>query len=556
MESAQKPDVLIVGTGPVGATYARVLLKLNSNIKVTMVDAGAKLSEEHGEHLRNSRVYQDNWNTFADTVTASVQPFSRVAEGGGYQETLDKTAFQHRKSDFNFYNPEQDPRKNLSGAAGAYAVGGMSTLWTCAVPRPHPRMERSDLINDGEWGDLFEVAESFLRKSSEEFNFQRQKVTKKALKDFFDRRSEDYPFPVPADYPVQNLPMAARRRGRGEFGAEDGYVKWTGVDDILAPVWADENTRDRLTILSERLVTRLNTDKPQQSGSRIVSADVQNFNTLRSERIEADKFIVATGPIFGPQLLWNSRIRHNALGRYLNDQPVASCFAVLSEDIVGSFRDDEGHAGIDALAPNAAEPQVWVPVSEKRPWHVQVHQDPINFTTPGPELVDQRLLVFLQWFGMAEPLAENRVTFSKENTDLMGMPQPIFEYTMPDKAAQRAHRMIGELAEASLSLGGWLPGQLPQFEPPGSSLHLQSTTRMGANDHGDSVVDVNSRHWGFENLAVGGINVIPTATACNPTPTGVAIAVKSAAHMALGRDATGEEYQKLTETEANAEGTA
>ncbi|GAA2208998.1 hypothetical protein GCM10009850_044560 [Nonomuraea monospora] len=263
-------------------------------------------------------------------------------------------------------------------------------------------------------------------------------------------------------------------------------------------------------------------------------------------RIKARHFVVATGPIFSPQLLWNSEIRHPALGRYLNDQTVASCMVVLSKELVAKMEDDEGHKGIAALPPNAAEPQVWIPVSEKRPWHVQIHQDPINFSTTGPELVDQRLLVFLQGFGMTEPQWDNRVTFSATHTDIMGMPQPIFEYTLPPKAVKEAHEMIGELAEASLALGAWLPGHLPEFEPPGASLHLQSTTRMGKKPE-DSVVNENSIHWGYENLRVGGINVIPTATACNPTPTAVAIAVKSAAHLALDGKVVPASYDKLLE---------
>jgi pyranose oxidase len=516
-------DVLVIGSGPIGSTYARILVEAGHN--VLMVDAGAQLTAVPGAHMRNHHVYQHNKNSFQDLVAGNLQPYS-VPSQSGFQDTLDRTAFWARSDKaFNFHNPKQDPTKNLGNAEGTYAVGGMFTHWTAATPRQHPELERTPIIPAGEWETLYAVAERFFNTHTDQFDFDRARLVKTALAKHYAGLPHGYPYPVSAGYPVQNLPVAAERRVQAD-GARQ-YVHWSGVDTVLGPLLSDPALSSRFKILPEHLVTRL-----VRKGDHVTHAVVEDFGSLTSGTISADHFVVTTGAVWGPQLLWASEIRHEALGRYLNDQIVASCLVVLSKELVASLGPPPSREDPIPMPQDAPEPEVWIPVSEKRPWHCQIHYDPINFTTPGGEFVDERLLVFVQWFGMVEAERHNRVYFLDEIRDLMGMPQPTFEYTVCDAAAKRAHEMIGDMSSASLAIGGWLPGQLPEFEPPGASLHLQSTTRMGERDDGTSVVDPYSRHWGFTNLRVGGCGVIPEMAACNPTLTAAAIAVRSAHELA------------------------
>lgn len=520
-------DVLVIGTGPIGSTYARILVAAGHD--VVMVDAGAQLTAVPGAHMRNHHVYQHNKNVFEDLVAGNLQPYS-VPSQSGFENTLDRTAFWARSDKaFNYHNPKQDPNRNLDNAGGTYAVGGMFTHWTAATPRQHPELERTPIIPADEWDRLYDVAEGFFNTHADQFEFERNRLVKGALTDHYAGVGAAYPYPVPSDYPVQNLPVAAERRVP-PGGGDRQYVHWTGVDTVLGPLLTDPEQSARVRILPEHLVTRL-----EYRGDRVTHAVAQDFRSLTTGKISADHFVVASGAIWGPQLLWASGIRHEALGRYLNDQIVASCLVVLSKDLVESLGPPPSPQDPIPMSQDAPEPEVWIPVSEKRPWHCQIHYDPINFTTPGGEYVDERLLVFVQWFGMVEAEHHNRVHFQDDIRDLMGMPQPTFDYHVGDAAAERAHAMIGDMAPASLAIGGWLPGQLPEFEPPGASLHLQSTTRMGETDDGTSVVDPYSRHWGFSNLRVGGCGVIPEKSACNPTLTAAAIAVR-AAHDIAGTD--------------------
>ena len=59
-------DTLIVGSGPVGATFARELVSAGRT--VCMVEAGAQLSQRPGEHLKNSYLYQRNLDLFSSVI--------------------------------------------------------------------------------------------------------------------------------------------------------------------------------------------------------------------------------------------------------------------------------------------------------------------------------------------------------------------------------------------------------------------------------------------------------------------------------------------------------
>ena len=105
-------DVLIVGSGPLGATFARQILdpvfhgtepipKRRIDLKrVLMIDAGAKLSERPGWHLKNSFLYQHNVNQFTGVITGHLHTLSIPPNKSGVP-TLDPGAFT---IDYNKYN--------------------------------------------------------------------------------------------------------------------------------------------------------------------------------------------------------------------------------------------------------------------------------------------------------------------------------------------------------------------------------------------------------------------------------------------------------------------
>ena len=85
-------DALIVGSGPLGCTFAHELVK--GGIKVFMIDAGAQLSEEPGAHLKNSFLYQRDVNLFTGVIKGHLHPFS-VPTDKSAVPTLDPGAFSY-----------------------------------------------------------------------------------------------------------------------------------------------------------------------------------------------------------------------------------------------------------------------------------------------------------------------------------------------------------------------------------------------------------------------------------------------------------------------------
>ncbi|GAA1982602.1 GMC family oxidoreductase [Nocardiopsis rhodophaea] len=498
----EKADVCIIGSGPAGATFARLLEESGKN--GVILEAGAQHSPKYGENLKNAALYQRNKTLFSHIVRGQLNPVSVASTPGG-DTTGDAASAENSAPSVNGTNPEQDPSRNLPEAGITHAVGGMATHWTGTSPRQHPVVERSPLLTPSEWDRLYTEAERILRVSTTEFD---DSIAHQLV---LDALREEYK-ELEAPYDVQSLPLAAQRRA-----ASTGLVEWTGVDTILGPLAAPGRS-DRFRVLSQHLCTRLATDS---AGSRVSYAEAQDLLTGESLRIEADSFVVAGGGVATAQLMWASCIRPSALGRYLTDHPLAFCQVVLLPELVKQ-----------PIPEDDLEPNVWIPLSASRPWHCMIHRDAFQYGDRIPN-VDRRLVVDLRWHGMVEPRADNRVTFSDQHRDKFGLPQPTFDFTLSASDRAQHHAMMSDMLRAAMSIGGFLPGAEPRFMPLGLSQHIAGATRMG-NSPEDSVVDCNSRVWGIDNLYLGGNNVIPTATACNPTLTSVALAVKAARHLSNG----------------------
>ena len=84
-------DVLVIGAGPLGSTFARKLV--DGGRSVVMIDAGAQVSQRPGEHLKNSFLYQRDINQFTGVIAGHLHTLS-VPTDKSAVPTLDPAAFK------------------------------------------------------------------------------------------------------------------------------------------------------------------------------------------------------------------------------------------------------------------------------------------------------------------------------------------------------------------------------------------------------------------------------------------------------------------------------
>lgn len=487
-------DVLIVGSGPVGSAFARAVHERAPETRILMLEAGPRLTERPGVHVRN----------IADAgARARAQVLSegpRAAEAAAPSAAADRAPEAGRARPGTAFVDNENSA--FSEGALSTNVGGMGAHWTCAAPRPGDG-ERIPFVPERELDALLARAEGFLSVRRDVFT---DSIEGRAI---LDTLRATYDPALPTDRGVDRMPLACA-------AAADGSPYWTGTDVVLGAL---ADGVDTFELRADTICRRLVVD-----GARVAAIEVEHLPTGRRERIAAGTVFVACDALRTPQLLWASGIRPPALGRYLNDHTQLISGVKLddrlirADDGVGSARrgDDDPLVGV-----------FWVPYSASRhPFHGQVmHLDmsPIEIVDNPAEHV-----VGLGWFIPKDLRREDRVTFSDTELDAYGMPRLRIEYELTSRDREQIDAAIEDQARGAAALGEEVPGRGPTLVPPGSSLHYQGTTRMGESDDGESVCDPHSRVWGYDNLFVGGNGVIPTSTASNPTLTSVALAIRAA----------------------------
>ncbi|KAF8867769.1 hypothetical protein CPB85DRAFT_105397 [Mucidula mucida] len=465
------PNVLVAGSGPIAAAYARTIIDKHPTASVLMVEIGSQDNPIIGAHHKNSIKYQKDIDTFVHVINGALQPVS-VSPADTYIPTLGGNSWQPSPQDvliFQNSNPNQRREVNLKSSAVTRTVGGMATHWTCACPTPHTEELVNNPIPKAELVPLFERGKKLLNVHPDQYDGSiRHEVVKSTLKTALGKRD------------VENLPLAVERRKDNP-----AYVTWSGPNTVLG----DAVKNDRFHLWSEARVTKV---IEREGMAKAVL--VRDLATDMDVIVLVKSVVIACGAVGTPQVLANSGIHPQALGRYLCEQSIAFCQIVLKRDIVEDIEHNPKFA--DKVAAHHAkyptdplpipfdepEPQVTIPYSHEHPWHTQIHRDAFSYGGVGPR-------------------ADSRV-WTPGVTDSYGMPQATFEVTRSRVDHETDHKMMNDMTDVANALGGYLPGSEPQFMEPGLALHitfLQGTTRIGT-DPATSVADPSSMVHGYKNI--------------------------------------------------------
>ncbi|MEV7636770.1 GMC oxidoreductase [Pseudarthrobacter enclensis] len=491
-------DVAIVGSGPTASAYARILSEEAPGATIAMFEVGPTVSNPPGAHVKNIADQQarslaqrasEGPGAGADTVSSpgAVKSGERRARPGTYL-LQDGYAF-----------PGED---GMPVAAMSSNVGGMAAHWTAACPRPGGK-ERIPFLPDLE--ELLDDADRLLGVTTHAFDGA---PFSDLVRDRLAAAVDEGRDPV---FRVQPMPLAVHRR-------EDGGLVWSGSDVVMGDA---TRNNPQFELFDESLVTRVLVEDGTAAG-----IEVQDRRTGGTSRVAARYVVVGADALRTPQLLWASGIRPAALGRYLNDQAQV-VFASRLRDVTA---DDAPRAADGALSEQSGV--AWVPYTDDAPFHGQIMQldaSPVPLAEDDPVVPGS--IVGLGLFCAKDLQPEDRVAFDDDVTDSYGMPAMRIHYRLTERDHEVLERAKREIVRLGKAVGEPLD-ERPFVLPPGASLHYQGTTRMGETDDGGSVCSPDSQVWSVPGLFVAGNGVIPTATACNPTLTAVALAVRGARRIA------------------------
>jgi choline dehydrogenase-like flavoprotein len=486
-----KVDVLIVGSGPAGLAYARMISDKAPKATVLLIEAGPAITTPPAQHS----------STIADRAALdhakamSQGPF--CGKDASEQElSADRGAGLFLLSDGNAET------QDFPAVSASSNVGGMGSHWFCCCPQPGGS-EVIGCIPKNRLAQAFTQANRLLDVASDRFDSPASQYVRSVLGSLFNAGRT-------ADRIVQPMPFAGSRGPGNAILHGPAVILRNILDRPEGYVRLRSKTRARRIFV--------------ENGSAW-AVELQDLDSGEISTVRAKWVVVAADALRTPQLLFASGIRPPALGRYLNEHAMVVTMVEFTGCIVAPSTSRE--AGIclsHRMFASAANGVSWVPpLGEDFPCSIQIFEVDGNSLASAQRAAATGKPVFAVGAFVAKDVRrEDRIEFSDSETDWAGLPKMTIRYGLTPVDQNRIATARAALDKIS-SIGNPLFPE-PLLLPPGSSLHYQGTFRLGDQDDGSNVCDPTCRVWGVKNLFLGGNGLIPTETACNPTLTNVALA--------------------------------
>ena len=132
------------------------------------------------------------------------------------------------------------------------------------------------------------------------------------------------------------------------------------------------------------------------------------------------------------------------------------------------------------------------------------------------------------------PSPENRVRLSATEKDAYGVPRLRVEHSVSAEDRANYHRSL-EIMAQGFAESGWASYVPPSLEELLEAELVDGTHQMGllrmGSDPAESVVDADLKVWGTQNLYVSSTAVFPSSSHAGPTMTAVALSIRLADHL-------------------------
>ena len=499
-------DVLIIGSGPAGSTYARTIGESAPDARILMVEVGPEIPGIRGTHSQNmTNEERKAVQLLTQGPDAGIERAAALADiAPGIDPSLEFR--QTILPGLFFVDPQPslaEGEVGLPAASMASGVGGMGIHWGTSSPRPH-QSERIPFIPDAEMNAALDRAEALLRTTKHPVPGQGlPEAVRHAMAEEFDG---------PGLTPTEFMPTSTRWEGDS--------LRFSGTGTILGDL---ERNVPGFELRTETLARRVIVEH-----GVAVGAVLEDRGSGQIYEVRAAYVVVCADGLRTPQVPFASGVRPLALGRYLNEHFQMVTFLTLSDE----FEPAQFPAGRKNVT------SVLTPFSDARPMQIGVMtfaNSAFNIalgdgvTVGGDDPATVRLAV-LACYAAKDIQQSDAVEFSDSENDFYGMPKMQIRYSRTRADHAVIEQMRKNLLRAANRLGTL--HEQPALAAGGSSLHYQGTVRMGPADDGTSVCNPHLQVWGVQNLYVGGNGVIPTATAVNPTLTSVALAWRAAKRIA------------------------